>query len=179
MNIDINIFLNNDNDYDINECITACESNDHNVTLNVFDYRLRKTTVENTVVNYYSYPYEEQYNHKYHLLSQYEDRAEKPDFFVKLVDNVIPQHGFIDSLFGSHIDDNIAVVYSDYSLSNGGHIPICMYNKSMPVYSNILPLVGFSYRYFLQNIGEENPEGLLFTNLPSYHVPDSLCLLKI
>lgn len=175
MRIQVNIVIINDAP-NLSEVTKSLVSTQHSIIPYIFDYRLKKEPIE-TDIPVLTYSFEEKENHKYHLLSLYEESTEKPDAFVKIVDNVYPRQNWLD-LFGDEFnDDNMGSVYFDFDI--GIDESFTFYQKSMPVVSNTLPLVVFSYKKFVENIGSDNVEGLILMQYASKHVPEVACKIEM
>ena len=173
MHIQINIIIREGTE-NLKSVEDSLVSTQHLISPYIFDYRLNKTTIDSQIP-VLSYDFEDFENHKYHLLALYEDQQNKPDAFIKIVDNVYPVVGFID-LIDDFNDDNIGASYFDFNM--GINESFVFYQKSMPVVSNMLPIVVFSFKKFVENIGSDNPEGLILTQYASKHISEIACSVQ-
>jgi hypothetical protein len=96
--------------------------------------------------------------------------------FTTINAKVDPVEGYIDKFkLETFEDNNYGAIYSDYSTSNSTGVRSIVYQKSMPVKSNVLPLVFFNTNHYGF---EKDPESHILSNSLSKHIPEPLCILN-
>jgi hypothetical protein len=86
---------------------------------------------------------------------------------------------FIDDLdLECFEDENYGCVYPDFYVQSESGPKIIMYQKSIPLVNNSVPLIAFSTRRYIENLGEENIAGLLMNTKISKHIPKALCTIE-
>ena len=160
------------------EIINKCHSQNYNVDITIWDYSLEKDAFDlaeaKSSVNYMQLDYEDlaAYDKKIVQLTD----IEKYIAVIDLDSLVIPEDGFIDKLNIDILEDhNYGAVYSDfYSKLKAGE-KVYIYQKSIPLVSNAIPLVAFSVENYIKNVNEENVKSAMLSSLISKHIPEALC----
>lgn len=103
--------------------------------------------------------------------------------FTTINPRVKPLNGFIKNFhLDTFNDQNYGSIYCDYytisKKMSSESVKIINYQKSMPVKSNVLPLVFFSTKAFTDNIKQENPQSKILSLMLSRHITEPLCILN-
>lgn len=103
--------------------------------------------------------------------------------FTTINPRVKPLDGFVKNFhLDTFKDQNYGSIYCDYytisKKMSSESVKIINYQKSMPVKSNVLPLVFFSTKAFMENIGHKNPQSKILSLMLSRHITEPLCILN-
>lgn len=103
--------------------------------------------------------------------------------FTTINPRVKPLKGFVKNFHLETFEDqNYGSTYCDYytisKKMSSEHVRIINYQKSMPVKNNVLPLVFFSTKAFMENIGHENTQSKILSLMLSRHILEPLCVLN-
>jgi len=176
------------------EAIDAKSIPEYKIALNILWYK-DHLNLPNRLVDYGEYERFGIYVRKYHYNTADSKNisAEMDENLASIINGslcfttinprVKPLNGFVKSFrLETFEDQNYGSIYCDYytisKKMSSENVRIVNYQKSMPVKSNVLPLVFFSTKAFMDNIKEQNPQSKILSLMLSRHILEPLCILN-